>query len=1386
MKKIYLLVWLLIASLHLTQAQNVGKWVLALAPENSQNNTSVSELTFQNTPTLNSFGIPVGFDVPCQAATGGYTLDYTRKFTTVNKILSWTQNDYIDWLISNKNLPPEIQIIPKPGIQDRFIIFYGGVTNNGYGPTTEDDWFGYKEIYSTQANPWSPIEWNATDRTVLTSGGQVNVLRGMAFAITDETNLSRRIYLCSNFIPPSGTSNQGVVEMWSINSQGVDLASRTTILDWTSSNLALSEGDFMAYNMEVKTDANGNDVLAWIVSPNSLASYLYVYEVENGDMYKINLGQGRIGGIEFAPGNGTYIYVSATNATGILKVDYTGSNSTVVLGNSAGYNRSFLQTAPDGNIYACANNGTNLGRILASSGLFVPNCVSFPSNKILSTYKVFDNLKYFILPEDHTPCIAQLTATATTTYIAPCQNTGTATVTATGGTAPYTYQWTPSVTNPAGQPNVAINLAWGSYTCIVTDAYGYTATVTINITYDPNLVVSGLNPIANGPHNNETKVFKDGFIVQAGTSVTLTNCNYQFMPGAKVIVEQGSAPGASLVTSGGLLTLNGSTLSSVPACNGFWKGVEVMGNPSANQLVQNGICRQGRIVMRNSSTIKDAEVGVLLASRNPNGSINYTQYTGGIVKVENDFATNTYGGKFINNTYGVLFTSYHHHITSPTIENDNVSNLTDCLFEVNASYLGTSWFYSHLYMNDVKGVAVNGCKFKQTKSATPNGHGINAYHSGFKVQPLCNAQMSPCQPQYMVKSSFENFAKGINLLSSGTYSMYVDKTLFTGNSRGISIENSDYAVVLNSTFSIGKPYDLDEQLCEDGGAAAYGIYMSTSTGFAIEENSFAKAQGAPTGNYIGIYIAETQATDQVYKNTFTGLSYGNYAVGRNFKLGEQWKGLAYYCNQNTGNHEDFTVEDKLEQVDGVQDPQGSELMPAGNTFSPNATYQFNNWDENDWIGYYYYAPAPGVTNTVYYPEYINRVTREPVVGIQNTCPSHYGGGNGGSSDGRSLVLTPEERQEAELEFADNLSDYTNVKTLYDNLRDGGNTGATITDIETAWPDDMWELRAELLGKSPHLSMDVLKATADNTEVLPDNIIFEILAANPDELKKEELIKYLEDKENPLPGYMIDILKQVAMGSTYKTVLIRHMAHYNQLKTKAAYDIVRSILNDSVIDNNQLHDWLDNIGGKRADEQIIASYIGEANYSSATTLANMMPALYDYSNDDIAEHNNFMEMLNLQIALANEERTIFDLDSTEVNNLVYIAENSKGTAGAQAKGILEYAYGYQFCNCINADSSGYKSSSVFNPNSFEQLLGIEISVEPNPVKDWAAFNFTLPDSKSEGAIQINNAEGKLVETLLISGKQGQIIWDTREIKPGVYFYTLNVSGFNRTGKMIISK
>jgi hypothetical protein len=68
------------------------------------------------------------------------------------------------------------------------------------------------------------------------------------------------------------------------------------------------------------------------------------------------------------------------------------------------------------------------------------------------------------------------TATITASANAKCDQAGSATVAATGGTAPYTYKWDNNETTAS-----AINLIAGAHTVTVTDASGCTATASVTI-----------------------------------------------------------------------------------------------------------------------------------------------------------------------------------------------------------------------------------------------------------------------------------------------------------------------------------------------------------------------------------------------------------------------------------------------------------------------------------------------------------------------------------------------------------------------------------------------------------------------------------------------------------------------------------------------------------------------------------------------------------------------------------------------------------------------------------------------------------------------------------------------------------------------------------------
>lgn len=843
-------------------------------------------------------------------------------------------------------------------------------------------------------------------------------------------------------------------------------------------------------------------------------------------------------------------------------------------------------------------------------------------------------------------------------------------------------------------------------------------------------------------------------IVKPNKTLTVT-CNLVMKNEAKIIIEQG----AVLVLDGGTITTEDNTL---------WQGIEVWGDKYDHQYTIEGQNAQGQLILKNGATIENAICAVELWRPGYYGTM------GGIVKASD--ATFRNNAKSI---HALHYSNFHPYI--PEQETDNVCYFKNCTFEINEDYIPSHTFYKHIDLASVKGIGFTACDFvlADVPGVSPWNHGIAAYSAGFSVTAQCLSTMIPCN-EYD-KCTFTGFNNGIyssNTVNLNTF--YVNRAEFHNNSCGIKANNVDNFGVLFSEFYVGHN-SSDGQKCESEGksAAGFGISSINSTGFAIEENEFYKTAGAPSGNYVGIHIAETGNTDQVYKNKFDGLSYGNYTEGKNWLSNNTFQGLAFFCNENTNNYADFYVESDPNNPSGIQSKQGDEEHVTGNQFSATgATWHFYNGGDF-LVGYYFceYCDNENPDDSKIY-----NVT-DKGKNFHNPCPSHYGGSG---HDPRGLVLSDEQKLETEMLYAANLTSYNNIEALYRDLKDGGNTEALTSEVETSWPQDMWELRAELLGKSPHLSLDVLKKVADKTEVLPESILFEILAANPDELKKEELLKYLEDKENPLPGYMIDILRQVAEGTTYKTVLEQRMAHYNQVKTRAAYDMIRSYVNDSILDLNGLRNWLDNIGGVRADEQIIATFMQEENYSDAFALANMMPQFYDYDQLALTEHNYYMDILNLNIKLKQEKRTILELTTAEVDNLKLIAENSRGTAGSQAKGILETNYGFHFCDCLNTlGTEGFKSGNV-NGASYEEVYGAELSVNPNPAREWTAFNYTLPDNVSEGVIKISDISGKVIDSFFVSGLQGQKIWDTRNIQSGVYFYIFTANGNSKAGKIVISK
>jgi hypothetical protein len=262
---------------------------------------------------------------------------------------------------------------------------------------------------------------------------------------------------------------------------------------------------------------------------------------------------------------------------------------------------------------------------------------------------------------------------------------------------------------------------------------------------------------------------------------------------------------------------------------------------------------------------------------------------------------------------------------------------------------------------------------------------------------------------------------------------------------------------------------------------------------------------------------------------------------------------------------------------------------------------------------------------------------------------------------------------------------------------------------------------------------------------------------------------------------------LAEGETAKTIMLNDMSRYDREKSRTALQMIVSLQYDEVFDFNTYRIWLNHLGGVNNDRRIVASFVQEGNYSDALALAEIFPELYNLENDDLTEFNYYMDMLNLDILLKQENRSPMALSPTELDMVEAIANNSKGSSGVQARGLLEHFYGQHFCNCVNTTIDANKSASAsIKPNEFAEAMGLKIKAEPNPATTWVSFNYELPVGSDKAQLLIRNIEGKQIAIFQMNDQLGQKVWDTRSLKSGTYIYEFSSAELRQTGKIMIAK
>lgn len=872
-----------------------------------------------------------------------------------------------------------------------------------------------------------------------------------------------------------------------------------------------------------------------------------------------------------------------------------------------------------------------------------------------------------------------------------------------------------------------------------------------NVNYYVRDYITGYGEIPFVVTTDETWDFSMKFyqdlVVRTGATLTV-KCELQFVPQAKMIVE----PGARLILDGGHLT-------NEKYYDTFCGGIEVWGTSNQHQYPIDHPTHQGLVVLTNGAVIEHAREAIRLWKPQDWNSM------GGVVQVKGSHGNP--GALFLNCRRSAEFMAYQNFQPGNTsLLRPNHGSFTYADFTVDDDYRGGHDFEAHVTMWGVDGIAFRACNFENAQTTGPNswqlGEGIFSIDANYSVGANCTVALpygTPCPPQNLDRGSFIGLGHGIDARNGGSGRGFAAGSLgFDNNVVGIYAEGLPGFTANRNNFIIG---DRDVEMVGEVEGNFYemhhrGISSQKSHGFRIEENEFDRANNVLAQGVDGIVIENSGSNStEVYKNTARILNIGFIGEGNCIDWTQASSvGHQFLCNENDGNDQDFWVrKDDGETWDhSIRTQQGSKTVPAGNTFDQQGGER-DYKNETDWVINYWHSGG------IQEPLYVTPGWLVPTyTDHENGCPSRL--------DGKEVRLTSELTGLVQDGFDQAKAAYINTYYVFKSLLDGGNTDAVVAEVQASWPQDAWDLRDYLMSKSPYLSTTALMEMMKKN-IMPQAMVLEVCLANPEATKKEGFIKWAEyDAPSPLPSYMIDLIAGSWDERTFRMELEAQLGQHHA-EMSVASDVLQASYRadeETIPLAAMLAQWnaLPTYGARYAEVEM---HLRMQQFPQAKAILQGLADRYTMKEQRETERDRTIWYIDQLQALANEGRTIMQLSPAEVSAWTAFATTSTDIPGTWVRNVL--CFGYQICLPHgNGGGGGNKSLRPRKPTN-TMAVDRKLSVMPNPASAWATFQYDLGKEPVGALVRISDAHGKEVVVFGASARQGQLLWNTREVPAGVY-------------------
>ncbi len=854
---------------------------------------------------------------------------------------------------------------------------------------------------------------------------------------------------------------------------------------------------------------------------------------------------------------------------------------------------------------------------------------------------------------------------------------------------------------------------------------------------------------------NLTNKYYRNIVVPNGITYTIYG-TVKMATDCKIVVERG-----------GKLIVDGGTITN--ACPDFWQGVEVRGSSNALQ----DTIHQGWVILKNGATIEYAKQGI--ATIKVENYAIYLAYAGGVIEADSSY--------FKNNLEDVVFFPYPEaYPTFPIMNNKSYFKNTAFVTDSNYYYFSDEPV-NHIHLEDVLGVLFENNVFANTADVdlvddSDRGIGIISWDAGFIAN---NGDGNP------YGNVFENLYYGIKAyaFSNPNRLIDIDGNTFNHNRTGCYLSAKTYANVNRNTFNAEPESSISSLYSHPGYTFYTGLYLDNCTGYQVEDNEFESEYDPNYGqdlSYTSIGLVVNNSgpdPNMIYDNYFHSLNYATLAQNKNRDKSEEAPGLQYKCNVFEDNFFDISVEYQGDPhtMNGIALHQGSAdtslLAPAGNLFTEYDDVEMNYF--NICNHFYYHLPheVVGISLQRIIPRKRSdntKITLSP----NNANEMRFWTRN----DGCPSNLNTRTEGELKTMITDNEENRKIYSDSLDSMVDDGNTPALNLDVSTSIPPETMELRDELLDASPYLSDTVMANAAEKEDVLPNSIITEVLTANPQSARADNVLNALDERDNPpSESQMASIhANDTVIGA--KELLESKKVFYASQKQQSVNRLIRLYITDTLVAKN------DSIEAALSNISILTSYYNQAfcrfNDGDSLEVLNKLADInssFDLNDYEADMHDAYKNYFELLLELQATGKQITEVDSTQKNTLFTIMQNSNEILQAYCRNMLIRTDGLIYYEpYLLPDTNSNKSVKLETPfTDFDLEQTNYFKLYPNPAYDYITLEYNLPYGSDNVIMEMLNMKGLQLEVARLKYIYGQKVIDLRDYTGGIYVIRLWADG-----------